>query len=1014
MQRFIILAIIVATLGLAAADDDIGLELTLVNSLHYGPGPDAQSPNLMMDLERRGGAWERVWANARNYNVSIHWGRVTTGTVSSDAISLALAMRIEGDSWVQGGRASYRISLTRDANGTLEGTYQGRYRDVDFTGRAFGRVKPPVPPREGFVAFAPGEHPRILFRQSDIPRLRRAITTPFGRAAFAALPTDVAADKPNAIGLGIRYQLSGDAAFAEKCRQAVAWHMNDTSVPAFARGRQWGARLEQVAIGYDLCCDAWPQDFRKQVAGYLRFTCATVFNDPQKLGRSINWRVGSNYAGPIYAGVAFAGLALLGEPGPEPTPPQAPSAVPVIKPADGYVPPPGVPVVPVPIGGAAKEWLAASVGFGMSNDPMDGGLAEWADLRPAPGDTITIDDSKATFAVLGAKDVMNDPAEPKRGGINLKSGHLAPGKTFTLLGYHVLKVEAPAQLKLRAPFSKSGRVQVMLNGHPVANGQVIGVEPGLYPFLVCLRLPTNLWGSLEPWFEPATDADLAASAKALAAAEADHAERVKDWEFDLARWKENGNRDVQFEKINEMGRRMMYLFCREACGDGGYQTESGHYFEDAIDGPARYAHAYWTAMGRPLSTFDDITAFVPRKLMAKILLPTGSGAKEGFIEQKINHSYGEANVLRTLAELYPQIDARWRPALLWHWNREWGGDPLKPDLARLAARNPVYTLLNYPVDEAGTAPGAPVTAPGEVMPLTWAADGFGYYICRNGWKGPADDIVVQMFGKAKGSQGWGGADCSTFRIWGMGSEWAGGNTDREARRWLENVVAMPEDDLTESACGRILQRTLRPDGSGTVTIDASQQFYRKLPKNPPPGSPTNPRDEAYGGYAHPGTATPVATDPIRAFAVDYSGASGAPMLFSVLDRIDGGGLKEWYWQVDPKRVAVEAGGFTISGVDGCSLRVTFITPQEPVLVATSEARKTTKSAGNSAGRTIQRQVDAVRASGKDPKDGRFWAVATLAKGEHPAVKVAGSGLEATVTVGGQVLTFDGTSLHLAK
>jgi hypothetical protein len=1008
-----------------AADPDIGLELTLVNGLHHGtPGP--QTPNLMMDLDRRGGQWDRAWANARNFNVSIHWGRVNSAQIASDSIALDLVMRIEGDSWVQGGRAYYQVALKRAADGTLEGTFQGKFKGKDYTGRAFGRVKPPVAVRAGFVPVEPGEHPRLIFRKSDIPRLRALAQTPFGKAALAALPRPIVQEggKPiiddktgeakslDAIGMGVKYHLTGEAQWAERCREAVAWHMNDVGVPAFARGRQWGPRIEQVAVGFDLCCDAWPTEFRKQVASYLRYTCTTMFNDPQKFGRGINWTVGSNYAGPIFAGVAFSGLALVGEPGPEPTRPQPPSGVDEIAPVE-FQPQAGVPVVPLPVGAAARQWLTASVGFGMSNDPMEG-IAEWADLRIAPGTEIEIDETKAVFGALDEKHIMPvDEKNPKRGGINLRSGHIAPGKTFTLLGYNVIKVDTAGQYKLRAPSSKSGRVQVVLAGSHIASDQVIGLKPGLYPFLICMRLPAGLWGSLEPWFEPATADDLAKSAQKLEAAKADYEEKVKDWEFDLARWQQNGNRDVQFEKLNEMGRRMMYLFAREASGDGGYQTESGHYYEDAIDGPARYAHAYWNVYGRRLSSFNDLTAFVPRTLMAKILRPdAGKDLDDGFIRQQISSGWGEGSVLRTLAEMYPQLDEAYKPALLWHWNRCLGGDPERPDVTKLLRFAPAYAVVNYPINAEGTAPTVAAKHPRTVMPLTWAADGFGHYTFRNGWAGPESDIVVQVFGKARPSHGWGGADGSTFAIWGVGSSWANTSSDREVRRFMNSVVILPEDKLTEGALGRVAHRALKPDGSGTVTFDVTQQFFEPTERG---ATVVGPKGEVYGAYFHPGQKEPIAKDPIRAFAVDYSKASGAPMLFSVLDRIDGGKKKVWHWQMGTDRVETSAKGFTIKGANGWTMQVTFIAPQEVVVSADKEDVQITKTAGHGGGKTkIAKVLNAVRVSGKDPNDGRIWAVATLAQGAHPEVKTTGSGLEATVTVGGQTLTFDGTKLVLAK
>ncbi|MBT45085.1 MAG: hypothetical protein CL922_06690, partial [Deltaproteobacteria bacterium] len=44
-------------------------------------------------------------------------------------------------------------------------------------------------PVEGFVAPAPGEHPRLLFRRSDLPALRSKAKTPEGQAILKRLRT---------------------------------------------------------------------------------------------------------------------------------------------------------------------------------------------------------------------------------------------------------------------------------------------------------------------------------------------------------------------------------------------------------------------------------------------------------------------------------------------------------------------------------------------------------------------------------------------------------------------------------------------------------------------------------------------------------------------------------------------------------------------------------------------------------------------------------------------------------
>jgi len=959
------------------------MELGLTGAV-WTEAPNPDGPTLLLDLAQYGERWERVWGIARNYNVAIHSGRVVSAAISDTQVTVRLTMKIEPDAWVPGGRGSYEVALERGPDGGLQGTFRGTYRSQAVQGRAFGRVKPPVKLLADYVPVQPGEHPRVLFRKEEVPRLRERAKTELGRAALALMGS--AQGCGDAIGMGVQYHVTGDKKWAEMARESTAKHMADQSVPAFARGRQWGPRLEQVAVAYDLCYDAWPVEFRRQVEGYLRFVCYQAFHDQTKLGQSINWNVGSNYAGPIFAGAGFAGMALWGEKGPEPAKPGLPSAVPAIPAAEGYKPSRDVPVVKLAtaMSKSPTEWLIAGpLQAGWSLDPMVslGGLES---LRAEPGTKITVDEQEVAFALLDPKHV--NEREGVKTGISLEAG-LKPGRVITLLAYTVLDVPEARQLKVRAPFSRSGRVQVVLNGVRVAHEQVIRVEKGLCPMLVALRLAAK-WRSLEPWFEEATREDIERSEAAAASAKAEYDEALKDWEFDRREWQRLGEADVNFLRLFEMGRRMMYLFCREACGTGGYQTESGHYFNDAIDGPGRYASAYRTMFGRDVSSFEDIGAYLPRLIFARVYRADGKS-------DALNISSSVTPNGARCADLYPVVPDRLKPVVLWHWNRDTGGSAEKPDLAKIAAAAPVQAFLHYPLD------GKPQPPEG-IMPLTWEAPTFGYYGFRNTWRGD-DDIVFQVFAKQHGPGGWGGADAGTFRLWGLGHPWAVGNTGREVRRWLESVVLLPEDkDLTESGLGRVIHVERGKDGSGAVSVDLTDLFYNHARKE-------GPWVEIYGGVRHEPKGKPAATA-LRAVAVDCSGACGAPCLLAIVDKIDGGKSKEWYWHVpNVNAVTTDDKGFTITQGD-VTLRATFLAPAKVEVQATREGRKTTKSAGHVAGSTIVLNLSAVIAQGTQPTDGHFFVVATLQKGPAPQVKVSGAGLDARAAVGKRLVRFDGERL----
>jgi len=263
-----------------------------------------------------------------------------------------------------------------------------------------------------------------------------------------------------------------------------------------------------------------------------------------------------------------------------------------------------------------------------------------------------------------------------------------------------------------------------------------------------------------------------------------------------------------------------------------------------------------------------------------------------------------------------------------------------------------------------------------------------------------------VFLKAHHIGGWNGPNAGTFRIAGLGKTWAVGPEGRERRRWNESVVWLPNDSHYESALGQqLVYLKTEKDGSGVVTVDL-KDIYSKQPKRglyPP-----------YGGIRHDWAFEDSGISGLRSFAVDYSGKCGTPALFAVVDKIRGGHEKVWLWQL-PKvgderekkmaDVSVKDNAFTIVQGDA-SLHATFAAPSGVKIRPGSQAMEITASAGHWAGQKSKVSLEAVFAEGGD----EFFVVATLQRGEPPAVKVEGKGLDAKVRVGGRVVSFDGQKI----
>jgi hypothetical protein len=190
-----------------------------------------------------------------------------------------------------------------------------------------------------------------------------------------------------------------------------------------------------------------------------------------------------------------------------------------IPPANDYVVPDGVPVVVPAVGKSPSNWLiSAPMHAAMKRDPITD-LGELAALRPKPGDTVTIDGTALAFKLIDPKQV------PKNGGVSL-GGLKRSGKDFTFFAYTVLDVPAARCYKVRAPFTPGGRLQVVLNGVPVAHGEVVDLPAGRCPMLVVLRLAGVSWGAIEPLLEDVTPAEIE-QGKGMAA---ENARRKAEWE----------------------------------------------------------------------------------------------------------------------------------------------------------------------------------------------------------------------------------------------------------------------------------------------------------------------------------------------------------------------------------------------------------------------------------------------------------------------------------------------------
>jgi len=234
----------------------------------------------------------------------------------------------------------------------------------------FGTLVAQEPPTKGyvsvpeFVPVKPGEHPRLLFRKSDLPEIRRRAQTPEGRKLVERLKATLGGgDKlpgpdmrnpsgaaynmtvslpegaysiSHAAGYGMLYQLTGDQKYAALARQAIELGLKgvrDRDPQARYAMIHGGGALRQgpsmgwTAVAYDLCYDGWTPEFRQKVADYLMGYDSKQYEplEKQRNGKLSHVTLkgmadkpshgpGSNHYGSITGGAGLVLLAVKGDP----------------------------------------------------------------------------------------------------------------------------------------------------------------------------------------------------------------------------------------------------------------------------------------------------------------------------------------------------------------------------------------------------------------------------------------------------------------------------------------------------------------------------------------------------------------------------------------------------------------------------------------------------------------------------------------------------------------------------
>ncbi|MFW6066679.1 MAG: hypothetical protein ACOC9S_07640, partial [Planctomycetota bacterium] len=398
------------------------LELTLHQAVFRTQTQQPDSPVLHLSLRRKDGRWQRVVGTAGHFSRAIHLGFVTDSELEDDAIRLTMRLDVRDDAWTRaGGWAEYDITLRRGGDGSFTGRYSGRFKDIPVEGKVEARWAPAFEIPDDFQPIAAGEHPRILFREDDIPRLREKLDTPLGRAWREKADDGIA--------LGILYQLTGEKKYAEDAKKFVERLLEGDYSGIYAPGSHhgmlhWGPVWEHAGVTYDLCYDAWDENFRKRVERFVGLWTQRILYHRTVFNTQGIYNYGSAEAGWYYYGPALSTLALWGEPGGKPVKPVAYDNVESVPPADNYQPPKGVPVVSLKPGKSPSQWLASPpINAWIEGDFLTD-MGGFTSARPKPGDTFNFDGEAQSFEPLEEKFVPHDGGVLLNIGKSLQPAHI--------------------------------------------------------------------------------------------------------------------------------------------------------------------------------------------------------------------------------------------------------------------------------------------------------------------------------------------------------------------------------------------------------------------------------------------------------------------------------------------------------------------------------------------------------------------------------------------------------------
>lgn len=414
----------------------------------------------------------------------------------------------------------------------------------------------------------------------------------------------------------------------------------------------------------------------------------------------------------------------------------------------------------------------------------------------------------------------------------------------TIYFYAVLDNPKPCYVKVDMQNQQRWEPCVYIAGRPFEKNDLIYMEPGKYPVMIPWTLTTCFYYHSHGRDEQVSDFT-------LQEVEKEEMERVQGHHKVV-----NEFRKACREKISTFypkgaapepdtlmwlahSRLVMDRWCSEATGDRGWLLAGDCYGRVSLMTAMPFMHAYRNATGLDNPRKPNPGWVVPQAVYRTVF------SEDGAVMQSFGRGGGPIGV-DLWARGFGLVPDDLKPMGLWGWTRTQkladAGKLKAPELVteELDPMSAAFAFVNRP------PPGSGIEErnPGECAPLTVADTQFLGYTLRNRWR-DKDDIVTLFTGFRHSGGDWPGGMVGEWRLAGLDAQWvvhAGGSMSSYPAMHILEKFGM-------EARERYAQ--FMSDGSGAMGLDL-----------------LDPRGN---------------TRAARHFAVDYSGACGAPALIVTVD-----------------------------------------------------------------------------------------------------------------------------------